>query len=388
MQDKPRIAIVSRLYPRPDRPLTGTFNRKQFQGLAERFAVSLVVPVPLHERVLHRRELVPYRDGAIDVRYAAWAFPPRVGRPLYPACFGLSLLPELRRLRAERPVCLLVSWGYPDAVGMAALNRALGLPLIIKLHGSDINVHAADGKLQAAQLRWAARRAFAVVCVSEALRQRAIALGVPADKAVVVRNGVDTEHFRPLPREEARAQTGQPAQRRSVLFVGNVLATKGVRELLLAFEHVGRQIPDLDLVVIGEGAESDWLRTKAKAAGLDARVRLVGRVDHAALGPWFNAADLVCLPSHMEGLPNVLMEAMACGVPCVATRVGGIPEVVSEHSGELVPVHDVPALAAALRNVLERRWDRDAMVREAARFSWRASSDALAELIDRAAGAR
>jgi glycosyltransferase involved in cell wall biosynthesis len=90
----------------------------------------------------------------------------------------------------------------------------------------------------------------------------------------------------------------------------------------------------------------------------------------------------------MEGLPNVLMEAMACGVPCVATRVGGIPEVVSEHSGELVPVHDVPALAAALRNVLERRWDRDAMVREAARFSWRASSDALAELIDRAAGAR
>src|SRR5687768_14401834 len=181
MQDKPRIAIISRLYPRPDRPHVGVFNRVQFQGLSQRYRISLLVPVPLHEWLLDRKRLAPHRDGEIDVRYVGWVFPPKVGRLLYPACFGLSLLPELSRLRALEPECLLVSWGYPDAVGAAALNRAVGLPLIIKAHGSDLNVHAAH-PLHAAQLRWAARSAAAVVCVSDALRQRAIALGVPADK--------------------------------------------------------------------------------------------------------------------------------------------------------------------------------------------------------------
>jgi glycosyltransferase involved in cell wall biosynthesis len=300
---------------------------------------------------------------------------------LYPACFGLSLLPELSRLRALEPECLLVTWGYPDAVGAAALNRALGLPLIIKAHGSDLNVHAVH-PLHAAQLRWAARSAAAVVCVSEALRQRAITLGVPADKALAIRNGVDLERFKPLPRAEARRATGQAADRRTVLFVGNLLTTKGVRELFAAFERLARGRPELDLVLIGEGPDSAWVREQAASADLADRVRLVGRVPHAELAPWFNAADLTCLPSYNEGLPNVLHEAMACGIPCVATAVGGIPEVVSAVSGELVPVREVDALAAALSRVLDRRWDRDAMVAQAARFSWQRNFEAMAGVID------
>ena len=304
MQDKPRIAIVSRLYPRPDKPHAGEFNRRQFQGLARRYAVSLLVPVPLHERVLHRKQLVPARDGAIDVRYAGWAFPPKVGRVLYPTCFGLSLLPALRWLRALQPRCLLASWGYPDAVGVTGMNAAIGAKVIIKLHGSDLNVHASEGALHAAQLRWAARRAFAVVCVSEALRRRAIELGVPADKIVVIRNGVDTESFRPMPRARARALTQQPEQRRTLLFVGNLLKTKGVRELFSAFEQVARQLPELDLVMIGDGPEREWLQQRLDGGGLAARVRLPGRLPHAELAPWFNAADVMCLPSSTRACPT------------------------------------------------------------------------------------
>jgi glycosyltransferase involved in cell wall biosynthesis len=383
MPDKPRLAIISRLYPRPGKPGSGAFNRHQFQRLAARYDVSLLVPVPLHERVLRRGQLAPARDGEIDVRYRGWAFPPRVGRVLYPACFALSLLPERAWLRRLDPACLLVSWAYPDAVGVAALIRTLALPLVIKVHGSDLNVHAA-GRLRIAQLCWAASRACAVVFVSEALRQRAVALGVPEDKTIVVRNGVDGERFRPAPRASARAETGQAPERRSILFAGNVLRAKGVRELMGAFERLAAGRAELDLVVVGEGDEAGWLRERAAAIGLEQRVRLVGHVPHDRLAPWFNAADVVCLPSHSEGLPNVLLEAMACGVPSVATRVGGIPEAVTPHTGELVEVFDVDGLAAALRRTLDRSWDREAMLREAARFSWDANVDAMSDVIERA----
>lgn len=386
MPDRPRLAIISRLYPRPDKPHSGAFNRHQFQRLASRYRVSLLVPVPLHERLLHRSQLGPAHDGEIDVRYVGWAFPPRVGRALYPACFALALLPQLGRLRRLAASCLLVSWAYPDAVGVAALNRALRLPLIIKVHGSDLNVHAA-GALHAAQLRWASEHAFAVVFVSEALRQRGIALGVPEAKTVVIRNGVDAERFSPIPRAQARAVTGQAPGRRSILFVGNVLRTKGVHELFDAFARLAASRPELELVVVGDGPETGWLRERARAVALGERVQLVGHVPHDRLGAWFNACDVVCLPSHNEGLPNVLLEAMACGVPCVATRVGGIPEVVTAQSGELVEVGDVDGLAAALARALDRTWEREAIARAASRFSWDANVEAMSALIDRACAA-
>jgi hypothetical protein len=94
MQDRARIAIISRLYPRPYRPHIAAFNQQQFRLLAQRYAVSLLVPVPLHEWVRHRAELGRARVDGMDIQYAGWVFPPKLGRTLYPACFGLSLLPK------------------------------------------------------------------------------------------------------------------------------------------------------------------------------------------------------------------------------------------------------------------------------------------------------
>jgi glycosyltransferase involved in cell wall biosynthesis len=262
-----------------------------------------------------------------------------------------------------------------------ALCRLLRKPFVIKLHGSDVNVHAAH-PLHAAQARWAARQASAVICVSEAIRQRALALGVPADKLVVIHNGVDADRFFPMPRAAARVAVGVAEQRKLILFVGNVLATKGVRELFTAFRNLSNARPELDLVVVGDGPELAWLEDQTKASGLGPRVRLVGRLPHDALGVWFNAADLVCLPSYNEGLPNVLLEAMACGVPCVATRVGGIPEAIDATSGELVEPRDANGLALALARALDRTWDRDAIVQRAAGFSWGQNLEAMSRLLD------
>jgi glycosyltransferase involved in cell wall biosynthesis len=294
------------------------------------------------------------------------------------------LTPQLRWLRELDPACLLASWAYPDAVGVTALARLakLRVPIVIKAHGSDLNVHAASSPLAAVQLRWAAQQARAFVCVSEALRAQAIALGVPKGRTVVIRNGVDVELFRRMPRQQACALTGLAAQRKALLFVGNVLESKGARELMAAFGSLAQERTDLDLVVVGEGPYAAELRQAAAAGGLQERVKLIGRVPHEQLTPWFNAAELVCLPSYAEGLPNVLLEAMACGTPCVASRVGGIPEVVTAQAGLLVPPKDADALTAALRLALDRSWDREALARGAARFSWDANVQAMSELLD------
>jgi glycosyltransferase involved in cell wall biosynthesis len=386
-QATPHLAIISRLYPLPHRPHACAFNREQFRRLAERYRVSLLVPVPWHEWLMHHEQLVPTRRDGIDIRYAGWVFPPKVGRVLYPACFGLSLLPALPWLREREPACLLMSWAYPDAVAGAAFAGALRVPMLIKAHGSDLNVHAAHWS-HALQLRLAVKRADRVVCVSEALKQRAAELGLPHEKLAVVHNGVDTSSFAPMPQREARAAIGLSPDRKVILFVGNVVETKGVRELWHAFAVLAARRSELDLLILGDGPEQAWLAAQAGAAGLRGRLRLAGRIPHAELSAWFNAADVVCLPSHNEGLPNVLLEATACGVPIVATRAGGIPEVVTAETGELVPVGDAAALATALASVLERRWDRAAFARQVARFSWQANIAAMCELIDEAMARR
>jgi glycosyltransferase involved in cell wall biosynthesis len=110
-------------------------------------------------------------------------------------------------------------------------------------------------------------------------------------------------------------------------------------------------------------------------------VSLVGKVAHELLPDWFAACDLFCLPSHNEGVPNVVLEAMACGVPVLATRVGGIPEVVPEFAGVLVPVQDGPALAAALSAALARTWDTQRIAAHARSFSWDTNIDRVMDLL-------
>jgi glycosyltransferase involved in cell wall biosynthesis len=119
------------------------------------------------------------------------------------------------------------------------------------------------------------------------------------------------------------------------------------------------------------------LRERAAALNCIKRVTWVGPVSHDKLGDWFRAADLLCLPSHNEGVPNVVLEAMACGTPVVATRVGGIPEVVPEWAGILVPPHDIPALASALVEAGQRDWDDERIAAHAAGFRWEDNVDRL-----------
>ncbi|AIF48401.1 glycosyltransferase family 4 protein [Dyella japonica] len=381
-----KVLILTNLFPSPWDPLRSPFNRQQFERLGEQHEVDVITAVDFRERFSRKRKA--FRADNVNTDHFVFFYPPLIGRPLHAACWLLSLLGQkLKRFRRAQYDCLLVSWGYPDAAAGGWLARHLGIPYVVKVHGSDLNVKA-EQPLVRPQIRRALQGAQAVVAVSQALAEKAVSLGVDPARVHVLYNGVEPSLFHPGSLSEARTRLGLPQDERIVLYVGNLKDTKGCLDLLEAFPHVLLTHPDANLILIGSGPARDPLLQRANALGCQNRVRLVGAVEHDALGDWFRAADLLCLPSHNEGVPNVVLEAMACGTPVVATRVGGIPEVLPQHAGLLVNAHDRIGLEGALVDALGKAWDSDHIASHASRFRWDENIQRLDGILEAAALSR
>lgn len=384
-----RVLIVTNLFADPFNPSRATFNQQQFARLARQLDVTVMVPVswleilrqPLAYRRLKREALQhwPFAD------YVPYFYIPAVGRRLHGAFLFLSLmLQRAPTLLSRRWDCLFASWGYPDAVAVAAVAALSGKPMITKVHGSDINAFTLE-PARRRQICWALGRSRHVVAVSQALADRLAELGVDASRTTVLYNGVDPARFHPVPRDEARRALGFDAADRVVLYVGNVQSSKGCGDLMQAFALLRQRMPGLKLVYVGAGPLVRSLAEQAAATGAADDVRFPGRLLHEQIVQWFGAADVFCLPSHAEGVPNVVLEAMACGTPVVASRVGGIPEVLPEFAGVMVPAKDPPALAEALFTALHSTWDRPRITGHAAGFDWDTNVARLRALIEDAA---
>jgi glycosyltransferase involved in cell wall biosynthesis len=254
---------------------------------------------------------------------------------------------------------------YPDGVAAALLAKRLRKPLQITARGTDVNV-LPQMALPRRMIAWAARRADAIVTVSEPLKQRLVGLGVDESRIDVLRNGVDCDRFRPLDRAEARDAAG--VKTRYVLAaVGNLVPEKGHDLVIEALA----QVPDATLLIVGEGTEAAKLREAAHRAGVLDRVRLLPVRPQAALASIYSAADVLVLASSREGWPNVVLEALACGAAVVATNVGSVSEIVdSPETGIVVEERSAAALAAAMRTILARPPDREAPRRRALEFGW------------------
>lgn len=363
-----KILVLTNLFPHPWDPLRGTFNRQQFGRLGRAHDVDVLTAVDFRERM--SRQPTSYTAENVRCDQFTYIYPPRIGRALHAACWLACLLWQRgRQLRAANYDCLLASWAYPDGVAASWVARYLGIPYVMKIHGSDLNVQAAYA-LRRSQISHALKNARAVVSVSQALADKATAMGTDVSRIHVLYNGVDSTLFAPGPRCDARARLGLAQDEPILLYVGNLKDTKGCLDLIEAFPGVLERHPDTRLVFVGEGPCKAPMLQRAQALGCADRLLMAGPIAHDALGDWFRAANLLCLPSHNEGVPNVVLEAMACGVPVVATRVGGIPEVVPAYAGILVPAHEIRTLSAALLDAMETPWQSPAIAAHARGYGW------------------
>ncbi len=385
-----RVLAITKLFPNRLQPFAGAFNRQQFAALGRRCELEVIATVPWFPGArafakwseAGRLVGVPRRDQieGLEVSHPRLLYVPKLHSLAGALCLG-SLLPDAMRRRGTVDV-VLGSWAYPHGVAAAALAGLIGAPVAIKLHGSDIN-RIAELPGPRRHVSWALSRAARVIAVSGPLANRAIELGASPSRVEVVRNGVDSELFFPRDRAAARRKLGRAAGERMVLYVGWLVRTKGPLDLVEAFAGVRRAVPDATLVVVGDGAARGEAEARAAAIG---NVTFTGALPLEDIATWMAACDTLALPSWAEGTPNVVLEALASGRRVVASKVGGIPDLVtSETLGRLVPPRDIPALEAALIEVVRQPYDAAEVAAAGSPGSWEDSAEALYRALERAA---
>ncbi len=263
----------------------------------------------------------------------------------------------LGRMRGSKPDSILAYRAYPEGHAAVLAGRRLGVPAIISVRGSDLKLLPPSGPIRL-RTQTALREAAAVLAVSQDLADCALALGANPERVHLVRNGIDRNVFRPEDKVAAREALSFPAEAKLLLFVGNLLPVKGVTFLLDALAVLRRDSgSNVRLAIIGDGNLEFQLRGQVRSAGIEDVVQFLGQQRQTEIARWMSAADLLCLPSLSEGMPNVVVEAFSCGCPVVGTTVGGIPELVVPGCGCLVPPGDAAALAQALSKALTTPWD-------------------------------
>jgi teichuronic acid biosynthesis glycosyltransferase TuaC len=381
-----RVLAITKIFPNALEPLSAPFNRQQFAALREHCELEVLATIPwfpgagLLSRWSSAGKLagVPRSEtiAGITVRHPRTLFVPRLAHAAWGPLYAASIAPALARYRGKVDV-VLGSWAYPDGFAAIIAAQLLGVPAVVKLHGSDINQLA---KLPGPRrmLTWALPRAAHVVAVSKALAAEVQELGVAPERVTVVMNGVDSSLFYPRDRAAARRELGLPERAKIALYVGNLKPEKGVAELARAWPSVTRHLADAELVVVGGGPLADDVQQHAGE-----RTRMIGPQPLARVPLWMAACDVLVLPSHSEGTPNVALEALASGRRIVATAVGGTPDLIkSPVVGALVPPRDVDALADALVIALRDPYDPAEVARRGSAGSWSASAAALHAVLE------
>jgi len=294
------------------------------------------------------------------------------------------LVRELRR--AGRCDVLFGQSILPDGLAAVAAGRRAGVPAACLGRGTDVNVLGQSSVAGRRLMRWTVRHSAAVGVVAHDLKATLDRL-VDDVNPTVLYDGIDLERFAPGDRAAARRALGIAGEHPLVLFVGRLVAGKGLPELVDAFARVHASAGAARLAIVGEGPLRAALAGRAARAGIGAHVDLVGEVPYERIPLWMQAANVFTLPSEAEGFPNVVREALACGCPVVATAVGDVPRVVTPDVGRLVAVGNVSALADALLSVLGTRWDPGRPRAKVAQMTWQANATATYEFL-RGAAAR
>jgi len=321
-----KLLAVTNLFPNAQEPERSTFNFQQFLELAKSCELKVVAPIPHFQ---YSNEQVPSFEqiGGIDVSHPRYLVIPKIGRCSHGLAFFIGIWHTLKTIqRSFQYDAILAAWAYPDAFGSALAARLLKKKFFVKVHGSDINL-ADQYWSRVPMIRWALNQADSVIAVSLPLKQKIVGMGIPQEKVFVISNGVDTKKFFARPKDVCREKLGLSPSCRFILFVGNFSPVKGVLYLIKAFALLVN-MPDLKLVLVGDGEERAVLMQLGRALGVGERVIFAGRKPHQDIPVWMSAADVFCLPSLNEGCPNVLLEAMACGTNVVACNVGGVPDII------------------------------------------------------------
>jgi glycosyltransferase involved in cell wall biosynthesis len=365
-----RITVVTSYFPTSSRRYNGTSAVQTLRSLARYADIRVICPIARYPRVkwlsppgydlANPRE----RVSEFDTTYFNYPAVALLTRPVNGFTCTARLLPLVR---AAKPDVILNYWLYPDGYSAVRVGRRLGVPVVVGTIGSDLLTR--NDVVTRYLVRRTLRTADAVIAVSDDLRRRALDEDGSPGKISTIRNGCDHRVFHEGDQSDARRALQLPDGDEVILYVGALTRSKGLGELTTAFIELAKTRPTARLVLVGQGVYGDTVRQRLLAAGLDNRLVMPGYHTAARVAQWMRAADVLCLPSYSEGCPNVVIEALACGRPVVATNVGGTSELIDPTGGLLVPPRDPVQLRDALDRALDTSWDSGTIARTSSR-SW------------------
>jgi teichuronic acid biosynthesis glycosyltransferase TuaC len=358
-----KIAVITKYFPTSEHPWAGHSNYQTLRYLARWNEVKVFYPEARYPgwlaAVVGKKGLDGgYRPGEVEVEYIPYPALPAISRPLNGWLAARQVLPHVRSFGPDVILNYVV---YPDGFAALQVGKALKIPVVVTAIGSDLN--RISDRLCRVLTQKTLRESDAVVTVSGDLRKTAILLGAEPGRSHAILNGCDTSVFFNRDKGEARAALRIDPTEEVVAYVGRIDVKKGLRELVEAVVSLHERRPKLRCYLVGDGSDEAALRELVAQRDAADYVRFIPPCNTEGVALWMAAADLITLPSYSEGCPNVVLEALAAGRPVVASNVGGIPELMDDASGRLVPAMDSGALATALDEVLATVWAEDEIAR-------------------------
>jgi len=358
-----KVLICTGIFPNRHDLNRGVYIFEQAKALTRYAEVRAIAPVPYMPAFLKLKKYTSYSNipssdslSNISIAYPRYLLTPKIGRSLYGWFVAVSIFFAYRRIVKQfRPDLILGFHAYPYGFANVLLARLFKLPVMVGCRGSDINFFAKTF-LRRNIIRWTLKKANHVLSVSQALKNRIRELGVASDKVAVIGNGIDEKLFFPQAKQNARQTVGLEGDDPVCVCVARLSSEKGVDVLIQAMAQV--QHSRVRLVLVGSGIDEASLKSLAGRLNLADRITFAGERPNHEVPTWLNAADLMILPSRNEGYPNVVAETLACGVPVVASRVGGVPEIItSDELGLLVEPDNPGRLAEAIDQALSMHWN-------------------------------
>jgi glycosyltransferase involved in cell wall biosynthesis len=383
-----KIAVVTRYFPSSAEPWQGRSAYQTLRVLARETDLRVFYPNASYPSLLKPRSRSydnldsSYSPPGVQTSYYDYPALPLLSRPFNGWMAARALLPHVRRFA---PDLIFSYFLYPDGYAALRIGKALGVPVVAKSIGSDIN--RIGDPISYLLTRAVLREADFLVTVSGDLRLKAVAMGAPEEKTRALVNGCDLSVFHVRDRLEARRKLGIDPASQVVLYIGRMDVKKGLRELVGAAALLRLERANLHVYLIGEGPDRPLILSAIQANNAAGYIHTLPGCAFDEVAVWMAAADLVTLPSYMEGCPNAVLEALASGRPVVATNVGGIPEILSEKCGRLVPARSPGKLAQALASVLDKAWDAQAISAHGSR-SWETVAAELLEIFESVVHAR
>ncbi|MCK5342985.1 MAG: glycosyltransferase, partial [Candidatus Heimdallarchaeota archaeon] len=314
-------------------------------------------------------------DG-LEVYHPRFFYIPGVFKSLDGVFLFLSSLFIIVRIRCSfRFDVIDAHFAYPDGFAAVLLGKVFRVPVTVTLRGTNVPLSKFFFRRQF--VRWTLHNVKKIFSVARFLKKITVALGIPGEKIVVVPNGVDNEKFQPLDRKESREKLQIPDDYKVIISIGGLTERKGFHRVIEVLPEIMSKLNDKKVIYIiigGPSAEGDYssaLKKQISKLHLEHSVWMVGQKEHDELALWLSSANLFCLATRNEGCPNVLLEAMACGLPVVATDVGGISEIItSEKFAILVKFGNSDELRDAILEALRKDWDNGKIVEHVSRYSW------------------